>query len=573
MKKDHYIYWVLAITLVALLFNLNSWGVLEASEARYAEISREMFRSGDLFHPTLLNIYHYHKPPITFWLTGISFQVFGVNAFGARFFLQLSMVAQGWLVYLISQQLLSTQAKTQTQDKLQDQAKDSQRSLLAAAIYLSLPLTLLGARNLTTDSFLTTLVLAVIYCMNVYYCKRRVWGIYGSAVTIGVGFLTKGPAIFVVPFFYWGYLMLARRVDYRVPIKHLLVALVLCVGIGLSWYVYVVHQVPGLSDYFIGRQVVARVSDDQAFGRAKPDWYYPLVLITTTLPWGVLFVTSLLSARYKVFKLANVRQISLYWIALPFVIFALSSSKLMLYLLPLYPGIALVFACLLANIVRSDLKRLTQVFFVFYGVIGAIALLGPLIAQRSGVDIETTLPMVLSALLLLLAPVLVCRFLQLSSLRLGIMALFSVLAIAIYSGYFIGANELLIGGTRPLARFIQAQGLQDEPVMVYGKLLPSLAFNLDRDIITISDDGEGYGVERETQFQADGERGDRWKQFWIYPDQPDSKRYLEKLVQVPSVLVVRGATPDNIPGSRAWMLQAYPQRETIGRWILFYRRG
>lgn len=602
MKKDRYIYAVLAITLVALLFNLNSWGVLEASEARYAEISREMFRSGDLFHPTLLNIYHYHKPPVTFWLTGLGFKLFGVNAFGARFFLQLSLVAQGGLVYLISQQLFSNQAKDQAKDQVKEQSEilpgfvasnHSKRSLLAALIYLSLPLTLLGARNLTTDSFLSTLVLAVMYCMSVYYCERRVWGIYGSAVMIGVGFLTKGPAIFVVPFFYWLYLMLARRVDYRVPIKHLLAALVLCVGIGLSWYVYVAHQVPGLTDYFIGRQVVARVTDDQAFNRAKPNWYYPLILLTTTLPWGVLFVISLLSARYKVFKSVNVRQISLYWIALPFVIFALSSSKLMMYLLPLYPGIALVLACLLSAVVRSDLRRLTQVFFVFYGVIGAIALVGPIIAQRSGVALAFTAPMVFSALLLLLTPSLIGRFWRPSHLRLGLMALGGVLAIAIYGGYFIGANELLIGGTRPLAQFIQAQNLQDEPVMVYGKLLPSLAFNLDRDIITISDDSEGYGIERELQFQSRPQSSEqidsptsaqtnnsaaalkenRWKQFWIYPDQLDSKRYLERLVKVPSVLVVRGAVPDNIPASRAWMLKDYPQRETIGRWTLFYRRS
>ena len=197
MKKDQYIYGVLAVTLVALLFNLNSWGVLEASEARYAEISREMFRSGDLFHPTLLNIYHYHKPPVTFWLAGLGFQLFGVNAFGARFFLQVSLVAQGWLVYLISQQLFS---------EAKNPAEAQQRSLLATLIYLSLPLALNGARNLTTDSFLTTSVLAVIYCMNAYYCKRQVWGIYGSAVAIGIGFLTKGPAIFVVPFFYWAIL-------------------------------------------------------------------------------------------------------------------------------------------------------------------------------------------------------------------------------------------------------------------------------------------------------------------------------------------------------------------------------
>ena len=89
----------MAIALIALLFNLDSYSVLEASEARYAEISREMFRSANLLQPTLLNIFHFHKPPVTFWLTGIGFQLFGVNAFGARFWLQLSLILQGILIY------------------------------------------------------------------------------------------------------------------------------------------------------------------------------------------------------------------------------------------------------------------------------------------------------------------------------------------------------------------------------------------------------------------------------------------------------------------------------------------
>ena len=565
MNKKQPLYWLLTVTLAALLFNLNSWGVLEASEARYAEISREMFRSGDLFHPILLNIYHYHKPPVTFWLTGLGFQLFGVNAFGARFFLQLSLIMQGGLVYLIGQQLFKRTAL--------EPPAIRQKSLLAAIIYLSLPLSLLSARNLTTDSFLTTLVLAAIYCLNAYYCQREVWGIYASALMIALGFLTKGPAIFVVPFFFWGYLMLARRADYRVPIKHLLLALVLCLGLGTSWYVYVGHQVPGLTNYFIGRQVVARVADDQAFNRAEPSWYYPLILVTTTLPWGASWITSLFSRQYRFFKAVEVRQLSLYWLGLPLIIFALSSSKLMMYLLPLYPGIALISACLLANILQSDLKRLTQVFFCFYGVIGAIALVGPFIAQRLGIAINLTWPMTLSALLLLCVPIIVWRSLKTSSLKLSIMALSSLLAITLYGGYFIGANELLIGGTRPLAKFIQAQDLQDRPVLVYGRLLPSLAFNLDRDIVTISDESQGYGVVRETQFQGGGQKaGDRWKQFWIYLDQPDSISYLEKLVEAPSVLVVRGAVPNGIPESRRWLLEAYPQSETLGQWTLFYRR-
>ena len=498
---------VLAITLLVLLLNLNGWSVLEASEARYAEISREMFRSGNWLHPQLLNIWHYHKPPVVFWITSLGYQLFGVNAFGARFCLQLSLVAQGALVYGITERLFSRDAYPRI-----EKSASQPQPLLATLIYLSFPLSIVGARNLTTDSFLTTLVLLVVYCMSAYYCQRKVWGIYGSALSISLGFLTKGPAIFVVPFFFWIYLMWGRKADYRVPIKHLLVALVLCVGIGLSWYVYVSQQVPELADYFVGRQVIDRVSDDQAFDRAKPAWYYPLILITTTLPWTVLYLASLFRPGYKLIKNRPARQLSIYWLLLPFVIFALSSSKLMMYLLPIYPGIAIALASLLPHLPTSELRGLTRLFIGFYELLGALLLFGVPIAQRLGADIAVTWPMISIALLVLLVPPIVYLLVQQPRLRLCAIAFLSMLALTLYSSYFLQANELLLGGTRPLAQFIKAQGLQDRPVLVYNKLLPSLAFNLDRDIITINDDASGQEIARETQFQAD----DRWRQYWVY---------------------------------------------------------
>ncbi len=563
---------LLIITLVALLCNLNSWGVLEASEARYAEISREMFRTGDWLHPTLLNIYHYHKPPVTFWLTSLGFSLFGVNAFGARFFLQISLIAQAALVYFIARQLFETIGQTTVQSTAATLAK----ARLAAIIYLSFPLSILSARNLTTDSFLTTFALATIYCMTAYYARQKVWGIYGSAFFIGIGFLTKGPAIFVVPFFFWLYLMFARRLDYRVPIKHLLIALLLCVGLGLSWYVYVAGKVPGLADYFISQQVVARVTDDQAFNRAKPGWYYPLILAVTTLPWGVLYIVSFFSNKYNISKSAETRQLLLYWIALPFAVFALSSSKLMMYLLPLYPGIALVSACLLTNLARPSLVQLAVTFACFYTVLGIVASVAlPLVTQLSTTAIKTAWPMYLFSLLLVITPFLIYRLFKNDRLRVGIMAVSSVLILTIYGGYFLGANELLLSGTRPVAQFIQSQGLQDRPMLVYGELLPSLAFNLDQDIITISDDAIGYGVERETQFQeigqTEGQLSDQWRQFWIYLEQPDSQRYLERLVRSPSVLIIRETILEVLPESRRWVLQNYPQYKTMGPWTMLYQ--
>ena len=560
-KQDRRLFWVLAIALLTLLINLNGWGVLEASEARYAEISREMYRSGNWLHPALLNIWHYHKPPVTFWLTSLGFQLFGVNAFGARFFLQISLIAQGALIYGIAKRLLGKSATNDSSDRL--------RPLLATLIYLSLPLSVLGARNLTTDSFLTTLVLATVYCMSAYYCQRQVWGIYGSAITIGIGFLTKGPAIFVVPFFFWLYLVLARKENYRVPIRHLLIACLLCIGLGLSWYICVSREVPGLADYFIGKQVVARVTDDQAFDRAKPFWYYPLILVGTTLPWGFLYAATWLRASKNRFKSKlqsiETKQLPLYWLLLPLVVFELSSSKLMLYLLPIYPGIALILACSLVNLSPATLKSLTKLFFAVYELLGALALFGVIIAQQLGADIVVTLPMVAIALFLLLIPPIVCLLIQSRPLRISVMAFLCIMTITLYGSYFLQANELLIGGTRPLAQFIKAQGLQDQPVLVYNKLLPSLAFNLDRNIITLNDEDAEQTICRETQFQTN----DDWRKYWIYSRRPEARAYLQKIAESPSTLVARGEVPDRWN----WLLNSYPQSEKIGRWTIFYRQS
>ena len=88
-----------------MLVTANLWGVLETSEARYAEISREMQQSGDWMHPTLLGIHHYHKPPVTYWLTAASFSLFGVNDFAARFFLTIAFALQVYMIFLIAKSI------------------------------------------------------------------------------------------------------------------------------------------------------------------------------------------------------------------------------------------------------------------------------------------------------------------------------------------------------------------------------------------------------------------------------------------------------------------------------------
>ena len=85
--------WLILIAIgFALVYNIWSWGVIESSEARYAEMAWEMMRSGNFLHPSFLNIDHYHKPPMTYWITVASFKIFGTTPFAARILVQLAVL-------------------------------------------------------------------------------------------------------------------------------------------------------------------------------------------------------------------------------------------------------------------------------------------------------------------------------------------------------------------------------------------------------------------------------------------------------------------------------------------------
>ena len=92
MKNKLYI--LLGISFITLIFMLGNWGLTESSEARYATIAKEMYVNNDFLNPTLLGIKHLHKPPVTYYLTTLGYKIFGVNEFGARFFMQIALLFQ-----------------------------------------------------------------------------------------------------------------------------------------------------------------------------------------------------------------------------------------------------------------------------------------------------------------------------------------------------------------------------------------------------------------------------------------------------------------------------------------------
>src|SRR2546423_10039876 len=80
------IFWpVFAILTLAFYFFGLTIPLLGPDEPRYAQVAREMYERGDLITPTLGGFAWFEKPALLYWLEIVSYHIFGVNEFAARF--------------------------------------------------------------------------------------------------------------------------------------------------------------------------------------------------------------------------------------------------------------------------------------------------------------------------------------------------------------------------------------------------------------------------------------------------------------------------------------------------------
>ena len=220
---------ILFLSTLFIVFNigLGSFGLAETSEARYAQISKEMFVSGDYLHPTLLGIRHYHKPPLTYYITSLGYKIFGINEFGARFFLGIALLLQIYLVYRIALLIY----------------KDDKKAYASALIYTSLPIVLIAARNLTTDAFLVTFILLSIYFWLKHLQGKKTIYLYGFFTVLGLAFLTKGPVGLIPTFLFIGCWKFYYKEKFKFSI-HAVIGTFLMLVISISWFLAIILDDP-----------------------------------------------------------------------------------------------------------------------------------------------------------------------------------------------------------------------------------------------------------------------------------------------------------------------------------------
>src|SRR5664279_4952702 len=93
---------LIGLLLLARAIGMALVPLIDTTEARYGEIARKMAELNDWVTPWFdYGVPYWGKPPLAFWVTAISFKLFGVNEFSARLpHLIVSLLIVGLIVWL-----------------------------------------------------------------------------------------------------------------------------------------------------------------------------------------------------------------------------------------------------------------------------------------------------------------------------------------------------------------------------------------------------------------------------------------------------------------------------------------
>lgn len=310
-------------------YGLGSAPLIDPDEGRYAEIPREMLERGDLITPMLNYVKYFEKPPLIYWLNAGSLQLFGQNEFAARLPSALSGLLTVLLTYLAGCRLLGRQA-----------------GLAAAFMLGSTAGFLFQSRIILTDMLLTLCLSSALFCFALGAFGRegrRKFFFRLFFVCCGLAVLTKGLIGIVLPagIIFW-YLLLDKRWHLLAHIPWFS-GLLLFLAVTAPWFVLVSLQNPEFPHFFFIREHFQRFTST-IHRRSQPVWFFLPILLLTMLPWSFFVPGSLAKAWRDRRTTHGATLFLLLWPLVIVLFFSLSSSKLIPYILPVFPPLALLVA-------------------------------------------------------------------------------------------------------------------------------------------------------------------------------------------------------------------------------------
>jgi 4-amino-4-deoxy-L-arabinose transferase-like glycosyltransferase len=376
MRGTHYVIILAAITLFLFFFGLGDMALTDPDESFYAETAREMLNRGEWITPHIFGKPQFEKPVLFYILVVLSYMVFGVGEFAARFPAAVFGMFGVLGVYFLGKRLFSPLCGFLS------------GLILGTSIqYLAL------ARACVTDMALTVLILYTFVFFLAGWSGGRKANYLAASLMAALAVLTKGPiGLFIPGLIVLLYIISSREWD---KLKKIPAAwcILLFLAVSLPWYITVwrVHGAAFVDEFFGFHNVTRFLEPEHRIG-TSPFFYIPVIL-GGFFPWSVfLFLGAWGMWREKAVSGQRSEGIGhraflLIWFLVVFLFFSASSTKLVTYIFPLFPVLAVVTGRYWERFIspengRQGVDRTMNAGFMVFGALSVLAAAGTVLLVR-----------------------------------------------------------------------------------------------------------------------------------------------------------------------------------------------
>ncbi|MFT7538449.1 MAG: 4-amino-4-deoxy-L-arabinose transferase-like glycosyltransferase, partial [Lysobacterales bacterium] len=365
IKKEHFLPCLCWFLLSVIIYSqgLSIHGVeYRDDEIFYFNSTQEMVQKSDYLSPAYFGEDRFQKPILYYWFIIISYKIFGLNWFAARF---PSVVCAGisvCLIWLMSRRLFD----------------NKHLAHLSALILMTAPLFFRHAKNAVPDMALTMGIILTCYLMlcfkdgidqgaNKATMARMSHAIF---VSCAFGFMIKGIAAFAVPFGMWTLYSLAVKKCAYLKQLHWRKGVGLFLLICMPWFLYMtLRHGTSYLDYMIGFETQTRILGAEQTGGflmarltqfGRNALFYLGVLFKYFAPWSLFVLLGVPLGVGRILKNHKDRDTLMFlfiWMGVVFTLFSFMDFKISHYMLSL----AAPFVILLSYVLNDALSLRTRV--------------------------------------------------------------------------------------------------------------------------------------------------------------------------------------------------------------------
>ncbi len=325
--------------------------IMDVDATQYASMSREMLETGEFLQVKERHQNYLDKPPFLFWVSSLSFYLFGISDFAYKLPSFLFTLLGVWGLYRFAKRLF-----------------DEEIGVLSALILFSCQAFFLFNHDIRTDTILSSCIILATWQIYVFAEDNTVKNLFWGYTFLAIALMTKGPIAAVIIFCALVPDWLRRRkfaifLNWKLYLGLVYVLLLLS---PMLWGLYLQYGMTGVK-FFFWTQSFGRITGENVWKDDSGYFYFAHIFIWAFLPFSLLTYWATFHKIKKVLqaKIVDYQEtiIPLTGFLLPCLALSLSHYKLPHYIFPTFAFATMLLTRFVVKILLNNEKlyRLAKV--------------------------------------------------------------------------------------------------------------------------------------------------------------------------------------------------------------------